>query len=103
MDITQIENELHRIMSSRKLMVERTKRADKLCQRVNEYHALLQDEDAKVRFRRNYKALIEAELSAATVRTTSRSQVLNQMIDHAKNLEKVEAIGEKLTRELGDF
>jgi hypothetical protein len=35
-------------------------------------------------------------------RTTVRSRMLNQMIDHAKNLEKVEAIGEKLNRD-GSF
>jgi hypothetical protein len=103
MDIAQIENDLRRILNSRKSIVERTKMADKLCQKVNEYHTLLQDEDAKVRFRKDYKALIEAKLPAAMARTTSRSRVLNQMIDHAKNLEKVEAIGEKLNRELGDF
>ena len=85
--------------------------ADTLCQKVNEYHALLQDENARVQFRRDYrvqfrrdyKALIETKLHSATGRTTSRSRVLNQMFDHAKNLEKVEAIGEKLNRELGDF
>ena len=98
-------------MNSRKSIVERTKMADTLCQKVNEYHALLQDENARVQFRRDYrvqfrrdyKALIETKLHSATGRTTSRSRVLNQMFDHAKNLEKVEAIGEKLNRELGDF
>jgi hypothetical protein len=69
-----------------------------LCQRVNEYHALLQDENAKVKFRRDYKALIEGKLPAATGGTTSKSRLLDQMIDHAKNLEKVEAIGDKLKR-----
>jgi hypothetical protein len=64
--------------------------ADTLCQKVSEYHALLQDEDAKGQF-------------TVMGRTTVRSRILNQMIDHAKNLEKVEAIGEKLNRELGDF
>ena len=77
--------------------------ADTLCQKVSEYHALLQDEDAKVQFRRDYKALIETKLPSVMGRTTVRSRILNQMIDHAKNLEKVEAIGEKLNRELGDF
>jgi hypothetical protein len=77
--------------------------ADTLCQKVNEYHALLQDENAKVQLRRDYKTLIEAKLPAATGRITSRSRVLDQMIDHAMNLEKVEAIGEKLNREMGDF
>jgi hypothetical protein len=43
MDITQIENDLRRIMNSRKSIVERTKMADTLCQKVNEYHALLQE------------------------------------------------------------
>jgi hypothetical protein len=103
MDIAQFENDLRRIMNSRKSIVERTKMADTLCQKVNEYHALLQDENAKVQFRRDYKALIEAKLPAATGRITSRSRVLDQMIDHAMNLEKAEAIGEKLNRELGDF
>jgi CheY-like chemotaxis protein len=84
--------------------VKRTKMADTLCQKVSEYHALLQDEDAKVQFRRDYKALIETKkLPSVMGRTTVRSRMLNQMIDHAKNLEKVEAIGEKLNRELGDF
>jgi hypothetical protein len=101
MDITQIENDLRRIMSSRKSIVERTNKADTFCQKVNEYHALLQDENAKVQFRRDYKALIETKLPSATGRTTSRSRVLNQMFDHAKNLEKVEAIGEKLKSRVG--
>ena len=48
MYIAQIENDLRRIMNSRKSIVERTKMADTLCQKVNEYHALLQDENAKV-------------------------------------------------------
>jgi len=103
MDITQIENDLRRIMSSRKSIVERTDKADTFCQKVNEYHALLQDENAKVQFRRDYKTLIDAKLPAATGRITSRSRVLDQMIDHAMNLEKAEAIGEKLNRELGNF
>jgi hypothetical protein len=77
--------------------------ADALCQKVNEYHALLQDENAKVHFRRDYKALIELKLPAETGRTANRSRVLDQMIDYAKNLEKVEAIGKKLNSELGDF
>jgi hypothetical protein len=102
MDIAKIDNDLRRIMNSRKSIVERTKMADTLCQKVNEYHAVLQDENAK-QFRRDYKALIAAKLAVATGRTTSRSRVLDRMINHANNLEKVEAIGEKLNRELGDF
>ena len=62
--------------------------ADTLCQKVNEYHALLQDENAKVQFRRDYKALIETKLPSATGRTTSRSRVLGQMIDHANEPRK---------------
>jgi hypothetical protein len=39
MDITQIENELRRILNSRESIVQRTKMADTLCQKVSEYHA----------------------------------------------------------------
>ena len=103
MNIPQIEQDLRHILNSRTSIVERTKKADELCQRINEYHALLQDEKKKIQYRNDYKALVEAKKSLASDRSTLKSRLLRQMIDHANNLEKVEAIGEKLNRELGDF
>jgi uncharacterized membrane protein YgaE (UPF0421/DUF939 family) len=84
-------------------MIERSKKADALCQRINEYHRLLQNEEKRIQFRKEYKALIDSKRAVMSDRVTSKSRLLEQMIDHANNLEKVEAIGEKLNRELGDF
>jgi hypothetical protein len=103
-DIAQIEKDLRRILSSRRSIVERTKMADRLCQKVNAYHALLQNENARVQFRTGYKALIERSLSPPTPPLfTNKSGLIKQMLDHANSLKQVEAIGEKLNRELGDF
>jgi uncharacterized membrane protein YgaE (UPF0421/DUF939 family) len=102
-DMSQIEQDLLRILSSRKSMIERSKKADALCQRINEYHRLLQNEEKRIQFRKEYKALIDSKRAVMSDRVTSKSRLLEQMIDHANNLEKVEAIGEKLNRELGDF
>ena len=78
--------------------------ADRLCQKINDYHALLQNENARVQFRTGYKALIERSFSPPVPRlSTNKSRLIEQMLDHANNLKQVEAIGEKLNRELGDF
>jgi hypothetical protein len=102
-DISQIEQDLRRILSSRKSIIERSKKADALCQRINEFYGLLQDEEKRIRFRKDYKALVASKMAVASDRSTSKSRLLGQINDHANNLEKVEAIGEKLNRELGDF
>ena len=54
MDIESIEREYRRIMKSRRSMVEMTKMADGLFQRISAFFGTLNDETAKSEFRSAY-------------------------------------------------
>ena len=104
MDIPSIKREYHRIMKSRKSMVEMTRMADGLFQKVNAFYGALQDENTKAQFRADYIKLAETGFGLPPSRTdTNGSRLASLMVDHARNLKEVEAQKEKLDRALGDF
>ena len=104
MDVKSIERDYRRIMNSRRSMVEMTKSADRLFQKINEFYATIGDEQAKTQFRTDYIRLAEAGAGIPPSRSDTNKSRLNALIlDHARNLKAVEATKEKLNSELGDF
>ena len=104
MDMPSIEGEYRRIMKSRRSMVQKTKMADRLFQKINGFYGSLKDENAKTRFRADYVKLAETKFGLPrTSSDTNNGRLTVLMLDHARNLEEVEATKEKLSRELGDF
>ena len=60
-DVPQIDRDFRRILNSRRAMPEMTKMADRLFQKINEFHASLKDEQAKSQFRTDYRTLVETK------------------------------------------
>jgi hypothetical protein len=103
-DLSQIERDIRRILSSHKSTVQRTATADQLFQRINGLHAALTDDRARSQFRADYRALAERLLaSPPSPLTGNKARLAERFLDHARNLKEVEATQEKLNRELGDF
>lgn len=104
MDIESIEREYRRIMKSRRSMVEMTKMADGLFQRISAFFGTLNDETAKSEFRSAYTRLAETRFGVPPSRSdTNSSRLATLMLDHSRNLKEVEATTEKLNEQLGDF
>jgi|SoimicMinimDraft_17_1059745.scaffolds.fasta_scaffold302856_1 hypothetical protein len=102
MDVPQIEREFRRILKSRKSMPQREAMAERLFRKINEFHASLADDRARSRFRADYRALAEAKF-VMPPSSADQTSLVDRFLDHARNLKEVEAIREKLNRELGDF
>lgn len=79
MDMPSIEGEYRRIMKSRRSMVQKTKMADRLFQKINGFYGSLKDENAKTRFRADYVKLAETKFGLP--RTSSDTN--NGPIDRA--------------------
>ncbi len=104
MDIPSIEREYRRIVKSRRSMVEMTKMADGLFQRISAFYGTLNDETAKSAFRSAYNRLAETTFGVPPARSdTNSSRLAALMLDHSRNLKEVEATIEKLNEQLGDF
>lgn len=104
MDIESIEREYRRIMKSRRSMVEMTKMADGLFQRISAFFGTLNDETAKSEFRSAYTRPAETRFGVPPSRSdTNSSRLATLMLDHSRNLKEVEATTEKLNEQLGDF
>ncbi len=85
-------------------MTEKTKMPDRLFHKINEFHASLKDGQAKAQFRKDYRALIESKFSLPPASPpTNQTRLIDQMLDHARNLKEAEETRENLSRELGDF
>jgi hypothetical protein len=103
-DIPSIERDFRRILNSRRSMVEMIRMAERLFQKINEFHSTLKDESAKANFRADYTRLAETRFGLSSSRSdTAKSRLTSLILDHARKLKEVEATKEKLNRELGDF
>jgi hypothetical protein len=103
MDVPQIEREFRRILKSRKSMPQRDAMAERLFQKISEFHASLADDRARSQFRADYGALAEAKFVMPSSSAADQTPLVDRILDHARNLKEVEATREKLNRELGDF
>jgi hypothetical protein len=104
MDTASIESEYRRIMKSRRSLIDMTRLADRLFQKINEFYGTLTDENAKAQFRADYVSLAEKRFGVPESRSeTSSAKLTALMLDHARNLKEVEGTKEKLNKELGDF
>jgi hypothetical protein len=101
-DLSQIEHDIRRILTSHRSIVQRTTTAEQLIQRINGLHASLTDDRARSQFRADYRGLAERLLGSSTP-TGNKARLATLLLDHARNLKEVEAAQEKLNRELGDF
>ena len=103
MDVPQIEREFRRVLKSRKSMLQREAMAERLFQKINEFHASLADDRARSQFRADYRSLAEAKFVMPSSSVADKTPLVDRILDHARNLKEVEATREKLNRELGDF
>jgi hypothetical protein len=104
MDARQVEREYRRILNSRKSMPQKEAMADQLFQKINEFYASLTEEGARSQFRADYRTLVEAKFAPSpNSAPATQAQLIERIIDHARNLKEAEATREKLNRELGDF
>lgn len=103
-DLTFIERDFRRILTSHRSLVQRTAAAEKLFQRINGLHTSITDERRRAQFRADYKALVERTFGQSpSDGIGSKARVAELFLDHARNLKEAEVAKEKLDRELGDF
>src|ERR1700744_4535244 len=98
-DLSLLERDIKRIVNSHRSMVQRTAAAEKLFQRVSGLHAAIPDTHARSEFRNAYKDLVARTLSNLS---SSKAQLADRFLDHARNLKEAEAATEKdVAREPG--
>jgi hypothetical protein len=78
MDVPKIEREFRRILKSRKSMPQREVMAERLFQKINEFHASLADDRARSQFRADYRALAEVKLVTPSSSTADQAPLVER-------------------------